>query len=127
MGYRCRGTSLVVLLLPPIVATRGRDGGRSRRRTGAMKLNICHECISGGAFGKIGETMFLVFEVRADAEEGLGVDIEDGDGVVELGLKTVEEIDDELLAGDGRADVTKSVGEDLQLVAVLRDGAVILE
>jgi hypothetical protein len=55
------------------------------------------------------------------------VDVEDGDGVAELGAKTTEELDDELMVGDGRADIMKSVGKDLQLVAVLHDEMIILE
>ena len=81
----------------------------------------------GSALGEIGEPMLFVLEVGTSAEEVLGVDIEDGDGMAELAPQTAEKLDDELLIGDRRADIVQSVSEHLQLVAVLGDRAVVLD
>ena len=81
----------------------------------------------GSALGEVGETTLFVLEVRTSAEEVLGVGVEDGDGVTELGTQSSEEFDDELLVGDGRANVVQSVSEYLQLATILRDRAVVLE
>jgi hypothetical protein len=55
------------------------------------------------------------------------VDVEDGDDVARLGAKSAEKLDDELLVGDWGVDIAKGVGKDLQLAAVLHNGAIVLE
>ena len=104
-------TAAVVLLLRA-VTTAGRwcswRRGRSREthgRAGSL-LQSGHERMRGSSLGEVGETTLFVLEVRTSAEEVLGVDVEDGDGVTELGTQSSEEFDDELLVDDGRANVT---------------------
>jgi hypothetical protein len=85
-----------------------------------------HDRVSRHAFGEISETALLVLEVRAGAEEVLGVDIEDVDNVAELSAEAAKKFDNELLVGDGVADIMEGVSEDLQL-AIRCDRAIVLE
>lgn len=133
-----RATDLLLVLARTSVAGAGGTSGGCRCRWRRSSGGSVGGDTSGAGGGEhshgrgllrtFGDPDLLLEKERACLKERHGWigGGDGGDAVAELVVEPAQEVDDEVLVGEGRADVTQGVRKDLDLATVLGDGHVSL-